>query len=273
MLGAVSDLAGNTASASVVVNLDKTPPAIQALQSPAPNARGWNNTDVRVSFECSDERSGLNSCTPPQTVSSDGANQVVTGVATDAAGNSASTEVRLNVDHAPPTIQAVLSAQANIAGWHNRDVTVSFECADAISGIAQCSGPQLVSTEQAGQQVVGNASDVAGNAASATAVVSLDKTAPVVVVTSPSMGATVRVSPIVISGSVIENGSGLLTASCGGTTLALSGSTFTCERPLTAGSNSIEIVAVDRAGNTNSTLLNLTFAPNLTPSDHLATSP
>ena len=78
------DNAGNEeAHSTITVRIDKTAPTITHTQSPLPNADGWNNTDVTVTFDCADQAdlSGIASCTAPQTVTTDGANQVVTGVA------------------------------------------------------------------------------------------------------------------------------------------------------------------------------------------------
>lgn len=84
-------------------------------------------------------------------------------------------------DMTPPTVTAARSPAANAAGWNNTDVTVSFSCADADSGIASCSGPVTFSTEGANQSATGTAVDNNGNTASATlADINIDKTAPTV---------------------------------------------------------------------------------------------
>src|SRR5205085_1940749 len=65
--------------------------------------------------------------------------------------------------------------------WTNQDVTVTFTCADqGGSGVAGCSAPVSKTTEGEGQQVSGTATDNAGNSATNTAVVSIDKTAPTI---------------------------------------------------------------------------------------------
>jgi len=103
-----TDAAGNVEMAkSVTVRLDKTPPAIHAAQSPSANASGWNNTDVTVSFTCSDGGSGLAAGSPPldAIVSTVGAGQSVTRTCVDVAGNSAAaTLANINIDKTPPTI-------------------------------------------------------------------------------------------------------------------------------------------------------------------------
>ena len=99
----VSDLAGNSASATVSnVNIDKTAPIIGAVPNPLPNSNGWNNTDVTVSFNASDALSGIFSSSSPVTLTSEGAGQVVNGIAMDRAGNTASVNISINIDKTAP---------------------------------------------------------------------------------------------------------------------------------------------------------------------------
>src|SRR5262249_45130201 len=48
---------------------DTTPPTITAAVTPAPNANGWNNATVTVSFRCADAGSGIAVCPAPVVVS------------------------------------------------------------------------------------------------------------------------------------------------------------------------------------------------------------
>ena len=83
------------------------------------------------------------------------------------------------VDMTPPTITGSRAPAANANGWNNTDVTVSFMCDDFESGIASCTAPVVLSTEDAGQSVTGEAIDNAGNSAQATVSgIHIDKTAP-----------------------------------------------------------------------------------------------
>jgi hypothetical protein len=109
--------------------VDMVPPTIMGEADPAGNAAGWNNTDVTVSFTCTDADSGVASCSAPTTLTMEGANQSVTGTATDVAGNSASATVSgISIDKTAPTISASRSVAPNAAGWNNTAVTVSFAC-------------------------------------------------------------------------------------------------------------------------------------------------
>ena len=56
--GTATDPNGNSAMVSVTVNIDKTAPTLTATRTPPPNTAGWNNTDVDVSYTCSDALSG-----------------------------------------------------------------------------------------------------------------------------------------------------------------------------------------------------------------------
>ncbi|TFC58780.1 hypothetical protein E3O62_09800, partial [Cryobacterium sp. TMT2-15-1] len=104
---------------------------------------GWYTTDsgVLVHFACEDVGgSGIATC-PADVILMDGADQSVTGTATDNAGNTASVTVSgITVDTVDPTISYTLDpADANADGWYTSFVTVDFTCTDVGgSGIAAC---------------------------------------------------------------------------------------------------------------------------------------
>jgi hypothetical protein len=187
------DNAGNAETAhTLVVRLDKTAPSITASRNPQPNAHGWNNTDVNVSFLCSDTLSGLAAGSPPPPVSltSEGAGQSASGTCVDLAGNSASMKLDgINIDKTPPLIAAMRTPAPKAYGWNNGDVTVSFQCSDSLSGIDFCAAAQVVTSEGAGQLRTGTATDIAGNTATATITnINIDKTPPTLVCSaSPSV--------------------------------------------------------------------------------------
>jgi len=190
--GSAVDNAGNSATATVSgINIDLTPPTISGVASPAPNGYGWNNTAVNVAFACADALSGVDSCGPDQTLTGDGAAQSVSGLAVDLAGNSTLATVGgINIDMTPPTISGAASPAPNAAGWNKTDVTVTFTCGDALSGVASCGPNQTLSSEGTNQSVSGTVWDMAGNTDSATVGgINIDKTAPVVNVTGVTNNA------------------------------------------------------------------------------------
>ncbi|MEW6608964.1 MAG: hypothetical protein AB1414_16210 [bacterium] len=175
------DNAGNVESTkSLVINIDKAPPTITVSVSPEPNSDGWNNTDVIVSFAAQDDLSGVSTVTEPINVTTEGASQTIRGEATDLAGNSASVAVTLNIDKTPPTITATRSVEPNTNGWNNIDVTVTFSGEDTLAGIGFLTSPITVMAEGASQTVTGQAIDLAGNSATTSLTLNIDKTPPVV---------------------------------------------------------------------------------------------
>jgi hypothetical protein len=147
-----TDNAGNVETPkTLTVELDKTPPSIAGSRTPLPNANGWNNTDVTVSFVCADTLSGLASGSPPPptVLSTEAANQSVSGVCQDLAGNSSSTTVSgINVDKTPPTVTC--SVSPNVLWPPNGDlvpVNAYVTVTDLLSGSAGFNLVSVTSSE------------------------------------------------------------------------------------------------------------------------------
>lgn len=123
-------------AARLVVRIDTVPPIIFGEQTPAPNAAGWNSSDVTVNFQCEDANSGVDSCSDPVLLTEEGANQSVTGTATDRAGNTVSTTVDgINIDKTSPTIACSISPQRLWPPNHRLvTVTASIAVEDSLSG-------------------------------------------------------------------------------------------------------------------------------------------
>jgi hypothetical protein len=176
-----TDKAGNVEAArTVTVDIDKSDPTITHELSPAANGNGWNNADVTVTFTCADpgDLSGIASCTAPQTVSTEGKDQPVTGTATDNAGNTATDPATVSLDKTKPTITGSRAPAANVHGWNNTDVTVHFNGSDTLSGIDSVTADKTFG-EGTGQSLEGTAVDAAGNSASTTVGgINVDETAP-----------------------------------------------------------------------------------------------
>lgn len=249
------DIAGNKASINDTLNVDKTAPTIVSSQSPDANATGWNKNNVALTYDCQDTLSGIASCSPDKTVMTEGGEQNFEGTVVDVAGNTAAIVNILNIDKTPPVIKSTQSPAANSAGWNNSDVTISYICEDAISGIAACPGAEIVSSEGRGQSYNVTVADIAGNAIASTHAVSLDKTQPVITVSDVIVET--NDSSITVSGRVVDPGdqlSGLdhVSITATGVTLALNyneSGWFTQEIPLQYGQNTLNFEASDNAGN------------------------
>jgi hypothetical protein len=165
------DVAGNVESANgVALKWDNIAPTVDHSLSPKPNAAEWNKADVTVTFTAKDDDkgSGLVSVTAPVTVSTETSGQVVTGTAKDTAGNVGTDSVTVKLDKTAPRITgAITSGTRSASGWYTGPVTVTFTCADGLSGIATCPDP-VVLTDNGANTATGTATDNAGNTASAT---------------------------------------------------------------------------------------------------------
>ena len=185
--GTVTDKAGNTASTTVSgIKIDRTAPTTTAN---APG--GWNNASVEVVLSAADALSavnatyhkvdgGLTQTGTTATISGDGAHALEYWSVDDAGNEETAQTVTVNIDGTAPGISFNLDPAPNSSGWNNSAVTVTFECSDTGSDLADCTEPQLVDTEGAGQTVTGTAVDMAGNSTSATASINLDKNSPAI---------------------------------------------------------------------------------------------
>ena len=126
--------------------------------------------------------------------------------------------------------------------------------------MGSCPAPATVSAEGAGQTISGTATDVAGNSASAAATIKLDKTPPVLSITSPANGATVTSPGVSVTGNVSDALSGVSAVTCNGSAATIQAGTFNCSVTLNPGGNTISVQATDVAGNSNSQSVSVTYA-------------
>jgi hypothetical protein len=134
-----TDAGGNVSDPSLPlsVTVDTTEPTITATLVPLPNANGWNNTDVTVSFDCADALSGLAGNPPaPTTVSTDGTH-TVTGSCEDVAGNTAQSTTEVNIDKTPPQILGLPVFGCTLWPPNHKLVQVAMVMpSDGLSGLA-----------------------------------------------------------------------------------------------------------------------------------------
>ena len=112
---------------------DTTPPTIVATAIPAANANGWNNTQVTVSYTCTDAGSGVDAAASSLADDVLTASGTATGTCVDRAGNSANASYTAQIDTVTPTV-----TYAGNAGSYGILSTVAITCTatDALSGIA-----------------------------------------------------------------------------------------------------------------------------------------
>jgi hypothetical protein len=247
-----SDRLGNPGNGSVTVKLDKEAPTFNFSKSPAPNANGWNNTNVALGFNCADALSGIKSCTGggTQILSAEGSNLQVTGTAVDNADNEATNPVTgVNIDKTAPTLTGVPTTAANADGWYSGDVEVDWTAADSLSGVdGAAPADSTITGEGANLSVTESVQDKAGNLASRTVSgIRIDRVAPTTGATAPTgwsaSNVTLELAPSDALSGVkatrfrVDGG-----ATQDGTHVALSGD----------GVHSVEFWSVDAAGNAES---------------------
>ena len=247
--GTAWDLAGNSASASAgPFDVDLTPPSIIGSLSPALPGSGWYNIESgapTAHFECSDSGSGVASC-PDDQLLGEGEDQSAEGSALDVAGNGNSTSTSpADIDLTAPSIAASLSPAPAGSGWYNAATgapTAHFECSDALSGIASCSGDELLA-EGLAQSAQGSALDIAGNGASTSSdPVGIDLTPPVLSLPADfSVFATlVGSGPAEFAVSATDNLDAAPDVTCSaasGDAFALGSTVVTCEAGDAAGNS------------------------------------
>jgi hypothetical protein len=214
---------GSTAVSRFAV--DREGPTIVAEADRPASASGWYDGPVTFTFTCGDAVAGVASCPDPVTLSSPGANQSVSGTATDKAGNSSSVTVNgINIDTGTPTISAQVLTQPNQFGWYNAaGVTIRFTCSDDI-GLVHCGQQDLtgapknathdltVTSEGRDQVVTGTARDLAGRTATAQSPpVSIDRTGPTALITTPD-GSSLIGRNNVLRGTAFDALSGVRSA-------------------------------------------------------------
>ena len=176
------ELRGKPGGAIVIfiLGVDNDPPVITPHVSPAANGANWHQSDVNVSFTCTDVITEVVSCPSPITLSAEGANQAINVTATDGAGNNTSLSLSLSIDKTAPTVVVTQTPAPNPAGWQNQSVTVSYSCHDALSGVVACP-PNVIKSLEGQHTLTESVVDVADNVTNVTTGVSIDLTPPVII--------------------------------------------------------------------------------------------
>jgi hypothetical protein len=177
--GTCQDVAGNVSTASsFALKYDATPPSVAAAPTREPDANGWYNHPVAITFSGSDATSGVASCTSADYGGPDADGAGVSGSCSDKAGNSASAPFTLRYDGTPPTVTAALARPPDEHGWYNRAVALTVRGSDPTSKIDSCHGGSYSGPDKADASLVGTCRDLAGNEASTPVALKFDKTPP-----------------------------------------------------------------------------------------------
>lgn len=238
----------------MILGVDDVAPTIAATLSPAPNAAGWNNSDVTVSFQCADERSGVGFCPDPVVVSREGAGQVVSGTVFDLAGNRKQAVVTVNLDKTGPAVAFVAPEAGQSV---NVDSVLARATATDANGVvaAELGGSPVpvvdgafegrVALAEGSNSVAATARDAAGNAGTASVEV-VRFTLPEVTISAPAPQTLTAAPTAQVTGTVSP---GVTEVEVNGVAAALSGTAFTAANvPLFEGNNLLTVVASGAGG-------------------------
>jgi len=160
------------------------------------------------------------------------------------------------IDAVPPAISTRVLPPSNAAGWNNTDVTVTFVCTDNVA-VGDCPAPVVVSQE--GTAVVaGTATDTAGNQATASMTVMIDRTVPAAMLTNLTDGLVTAATSVVVGGQVADALAGVTSVTCNGVATTFANGNVQCDVPLQPGRNAVVVHAADAAGNSMSAGVNVT---------------
>jgi hypothetical protein len=98
--------------------------------------------------------------------------------ATGPGGTTDITTHLIRIDATPPTVSGRASRSADVSGWYNHAVSVSFSGSDATSGVASCSSTNFKGPDSAAAVVPGTCTDAAGNVGHGSLQLAYDSTPP-----------------------------------------------------------------------------------------------
>ncbi len=247
---------------------DTTPPTTAATLSPQANAAGWNNSNVTVTLNSTDNSGGsgvkqitygasgvqpiasttVNASSVPIVISTEGAT-TISFFAADNAGNiESSKQAVVMLDKTPPMI--ICGGADGV--WHAADVTIACNASDVGSGLANSSDASfsLTTNVPTGTETA-NAStgahsvcDVAGNCANAGPIGGnmVDKKPPTISITIPTNTSYLLNQAISANYACSDGGSGV--ATCTGTVASGAGIDTA-----SVGSKTFIVNAADKVGN------------------------
>lgn len=260
--GSCTNEAGlSTNAAPLTVKRDATAPSITPNMPTPTGDNGWYNAAFTAEFDCADAMSDIAECEADH-LFGEGANQSFTAEVKDNAGNTNSVTISdIDVDATAPTISGAATTAPNANNWYKTDVTVDFTCNDPVSGVATDTIPnEVLSAEGANQTATSGlvaCTDVAGNDATVPGSVNginIDKTSPVVTITTPANGASYLQGSTVNADWEVSDTLSLIDNSLTTATTPDGSAIDTA----TTGSKSFTVSATDMAGNTTSVTNNYT---------------
>ncbi|MDQ6796774.1 MAG: hypothetical protein M3011_01905 [Actinomycetota bacterium] len=208
-----ADLEGNAeADKTLVVKIDKTPPANVAFTTDRPtDHNGWYNHPFDATWTGTDALSGIASCTTLTYGGPDTTGGSIPGGCTDVAGNTTTVPLAFRYDGtAPVNVHGVAARPPDSNGWYNHPVTVTFTGDDATSGIDTCTSSTYSGPDTAGVVLAGSCTDKAGNTTAANFALRYDHTPPTTAINrDENLQVLVLVAGAPVTGTATDNLSGV----------------------------------------------------------------
>ena len=164
--GLCRDRAGNASSRAFGLKYDSTAPAVTGSQAArGADVNGWYNHPVSVAFSGTDQLSGVDTCTTTTYGGPDGGAASVPGVCSDRAGNvSGPSAFGLKYDGTAPVVTGGQPGRgADVDGWYNHPVSITFDGTDQTAGIDACAAATYSGPNSATASLAGTCRDRAGN--------------------------------------------------------------------------------------------------------------
>jgi hypothetical protein len=194
---------------TAVVSIDKMPPSLTYVLTPAPNANGWTTQDVHLHYEASDDVSGLADSPRDLTMTNEGVYSTLSGTATDMAGNSVIVTVpAVGIDRTPPRVGSLtIPGNAYVGDYVPVSASVVEENPQRIewdfgdgAGTSAKASNNVVRGSHAYKQpgsyrITLSVADKADNVVTSTAMVTIYGTVPTVLPTATPV-PTIEVTPI-----------------------------------------------------------------------------
>jgi hypothetical protein len=166
-------------------------PSVTFKCTPAPqNCSGWYRADVSIDWTVAPASSVVSGCTDDTyTRDTPGTNEVC--IADDGEA-TVSIDVRIRVDKTAPVVTGGSPARgADVNGWYNHAVPITFTGSDQTSGIASCTSTTYGGPDSASASLGGTCRDHAGNESSQFPYgLRYDETAPLVTGANPERSPT-----------------------------------------------------------------------------------
>jgi alpha-tubulin suppressor-like RCC1 family protein len=250
-----------SASFSITVIDDMTPPAITPAVSGTLGENGWYRSDVSVSWTVEERES-------PSTLQTSGCAATTITIETagtthtceaTSVGGSSSESTTIKRDTRPPTV----TCASPDTEWHAADVSIACSAADDGSGLADAADASFsLSTSVPAGTETANAStgsrsvrDLAGNDTTAGPVdgIKVDNLAPAITIDAPTATTYVHNQAVAAGYRCTDGGSGV--ATCSGP--VASGANIDTAA---AGAKTFAVTASDDVGNTSSGSVSYTVA-------------